>query len=407
MLWVPTMHGDDECTRVEDHPPWEVVANAPSMNPSRLSLPIPSLASRPSPESRPSPAPTDALAEPPAAAIPSLATPPRTRFPQATPMHASPMHALPMQPLPMPMQSLPMHAQAVTPGRFYSYAETCAQHVDATAPVAPLPFADLATNTFPRQIPRWSRIAMPIGGAVAIALFIAAFFGSSDRKPPAITSHAEVPATVVAAAAPASTEIPANSLWKPRPVVPTMADPAVEAAAVEVATVPAADPVVEAAAEAVVAEEIEVAPAAVKRPSKRASSSKKQAQRVATQAPRTVEDPVLAEIAKPATATTRTAKGPGKAVVSSDTPSLVYIDGRATGLKTPTTINLAPGAHKITLISVSTRKAKTADVEIKSGVSIKVHRELGASRSASRSKGRRVKVDASSPLGDLRPGKAW
>ncbi|HVK88494.1 MAG TPA: PEGA domain-containing protein [Kofleriaceae bacterium] len=402
MLWAPTMHGDDECTRVEDHPPWDVVANAPSMNPSWMSLPIPSLARRPSP------APAEALAEP-AAPMPSLTAPPRTRFPQATPTHSLSMQPMPMQPPSQPLPRNPMpapqlHAQPVTPGHFYSYAESCAQHVDSTAPVAPLPFAELATHTFPRQIPRWSRIAMPIGGAVAIAVFVAAFFGGSrDSQAPAITSHSEA-AVVVAAAAPAPAEIPADSHWQPRTVVPTMAAPTVEPAAVPTAEAVAA-PAIATAVEA--AEEVERAPVAVKQPAKRSSSSsRKPAPRIAAQAPRADDDPIAAEIAKPASVPAAKAKGPGKAVVSSDTPSLVYIDGRATGLKTPTTINLAPGAHKITLISMSTRKAKTADVEIKSGVSVKVHRDLGASASSS-SKSRRVKVDASSPLGDLRPRKAW
>jgi hypothetical protein len=389
------MHGEDECTRVEDHPPWDAVAASPGMNPSYLDIPhtaVPVLV-QPLPR-RPKATPAPEYLEPD-----ELDDDEETGYRQAAPpapVQAAPVYAQPSpaQALYVPYMHAPMQRAAVVPAPlamspapsppFYSYAEACAQPVDTTTPVAPLPFAELATNSFPRQIPRWSKIAMPIGGAVAIAIFVTAFFTRDARPelpPISSVSRAETP-TVVAAAAPAApAELPADSHWKPRTVVPT--------------TIAGAAPEIEVPAAAV------TTPAPVAVPAR----TKPAPQRVAVQAPRADEAPVRAEIAKPARRVVAPrANGPGKAVVTSNTPSLVYIDGRPTGLKTPTTINLAPGPHKITLVAISSKSAKTVDLDIRSGTSVPVHREFAGASSA---KGRQLQVDTSSPLGGLRPKKAW
>ncbi|MDX2088373.1 MAG: PEGA domain-containing protein [Kofleriaceae bacterium] len=515
MVWVPTAHGEDECTRVEDHPPWDVVAAAPGLNPSHLDIPrssIPSLV-QPLPR-RPNATPAPALEDmddeetsfsvavpadvpayrapaPPtrgyraphaaaeqaqraaesaaAAEIAAMQTRRAAHAQRVTADHVQRAAAAPVQraaaahahhsaaaltqhaasaaahrsaavhaqhaasapahhsaatqaqpshvqQLFVPHMHAPLQRAAVvptplamspTPAAFYSYAEACAQPVDSTMPVAPLPFAELATNSFPRSIPRWSKIAMPIGGVAAIALFVSAFFATRDSRPelPHITStsRAEAPA-VVAAAAPAPAGLPADSHWKPRTVVPTVTAeaPRAEAKRAEIGLGPsrvkAPTPTPIVAAQSAPRER--VAPIA--------APPRTTVSRVTAQAPRADEDPVRAERAKPMRVVVAPrANGPGKAVVTSDTPSLVYIDGRPTGLRTPTTINLAPGPHKITLVAVSSKRAKTVDLDIRSGTSIPVHREFGGSPSSASGKGRQLNVDTSSALGNLRPRKAW
>ena len=61
--------------------------------------------------------------------------------------------------------------------------------------------------------------------------------------------------------------------------------------------------------------------------------------------------------------------GAGKLTVASTPPTLIYVDGRNTGMMTPKTLSLPEGSHKITLLSPKDRIAKTISVEIESGKS--------------------------------------
>ena len=64
-------------------------------------------------------------------------------------------------------------------------------------------------------------------------------------------------------------------------------------------------------------------------------------------------------------------------------------------------MNLAPGPHKITLVAISSKRAKTVDLDIRSGTSMPVHREFGGSPASASGKSRQLKVDTSSALGVL------
>jgi hypothetical protein len=152
----------------------------------------------------------------------------------------------------------------------------------------------------PRQIPRWSRIVMPIGGVVAVIAFAAAFFATRDHRPelPTIASVSRAEPVAAAAAAPAPAVIPADSHWKPRAVAPTIAaeaprtptaidsaavDAAVEAAtAVDATTVDAT--AVDASADDSAVDPVVVAkPVAAKtivRPKKRVHKPAKKAHRI-------------------------------------------------------------------------------------------------------------------------------
>jgi hypothetical protein len=214
-------------------------------------------------------------------------------MPKATPP-APITHTAPRSPMPMPMDAspAPMPAQQpVSPGQFYSYAS---QQLDSTVPVPPLPFAELATASVPRQIPRWSRIVMPIGGVVAVIAFAAAFFATRDHRPelPTIASVSRAEPVAAAAAAPAPAVIPADSHWKPRAVAPTIAaeaprtptaiDSAAVDAAVEAATAVDAT-AVDATANDAVDPVVVAKPVAAKtivRPKKRVHKPAKKAHRI-------------------------------------------------------------------------------------------------------------------------------
>jgi hypothetical protein len=57
-------------------------------------------------------------------------------------------------------------------------------------------------------------------------------------------------------------------------------------------------------------------------------------------------------------------------------PTLIYVDGRSTNLMTPKTLNLTAGTHKITLLELKSRKAKTFDIEVASGTIAKLDKKF-------------------------------
>jgi hypothetical protein len=101
------------------------------------------------------------------------------------------------------------------------------------------------------------------------------------------------------------------------------------------------------------------------RAAKRATTAKKQKQkRVA-----------VVEKAEPPAKVERSDKklgGKGALVISSASPREVWIDGRNTKEMTPQKIVLAPGKHKVTLFDKKSRSAKTFDIEIAPGKTLRV-----------------------------------
>jgi hypothetical protein len=61
--------------------------------------------------------------------------------------------------------------------------------------------------------------------------------------------------------------------------------------------------------------------------------------------------------------------GTGKLTVASTPATLIYVDGRNTGMMTPRTLALPEGSHTITLLSPKDRIAKTLSVDIAAGKS--------------------------------------
>ena len=82
-----------------------------------------------------------------------------------------------------------------------------------------------------------------------------------------------------------------------------------------------------------------------------------------------------AEPVKPAKSAA-TGTGPGKLTITSTPAALIYVDGRSTNQMTPKTLTLPPGSHKITLLEVTSRKAKTQEVDVPAGGSAQIAKKF-------------------------------
>ncbi|MDB4963719.1 MAG: hypothetical protein JWP01_3718 [Myxococcales bacterium] len=196
-----------------------------------------------------------------------------------------------------------------------------------------------------------------------------------------------------AAAAIDASAVPHDSVWQPTKAQPTILPPT-ETIATAAPVAPTAE---------VDAAEIEIEPATIAKPAKitiskttRASkrAAAKRAKQVAlaerTKAPartttsRTktvaaaehVEKPgkvIAIAAAKPmkigatTAGATKEAVGSGKLTVTSTPSTLIYVDGRNTGMMTPKTLSLPEGNHKITLLSPKDKIAKTIAIDIAAG----------------------------------------
>jgi hypothetical protein len=92
-----------------------------------------------------------------------------------------------------------------------------------------------------------------------------------------------------------------------------------------------------------------------------------------------------AKVAKPVKAPRVAATSPAKAtsggrgtlMLGAKPPCDIFIDGKATGLKTPQRgLKVAPGAHKVTLVNREHRITETFSVTVKDGTSTKVVKDL-------------------------------
>jgi hypothetical protein len=70
------------------------------------------------------------------------------------------------------------------------------------------------------------------------------------------------------------------------------------------------------------------------------------------------------------------AKGTGKVMITSDVAAMIYLDGRPTGKTSPTALVIPAGDHQITLLDPSTKKAKTATIQIAANKSVSVRKDF-------------------------------
>jgi len=314
-----------------------------------------------------------------------------------------PRYALPK---PAPLPPAPYHADSDATERVEQYddlpppewhvrpalpARPFEDHLD-TVRVAALPPPPDGVESPPSElVVLLKKCALPFAGLAVAMMFVGGALvhrgqGGHERDAAMAAAAVATPIVTPIDEAPAAT-------WKPSAVQPTIAPktediaaparPPVEAvaiAAIEAAPVasPAAktDELVAAAAIADDGAEIEMEPTPVVKPRKhRAKKAARVVARAARAEPKPVASPrgrkadpiavALAEPTKPAKPTKGT--GPGKVTITSTPSALIYVDGRSTNQMTPKTLTLAPGVHKITLLETSTRKAKTAEVDVAAG----------------------------------------
>lgn len=384
-------------------------------------LPLPSIPT--SPAKRVLHAPYGAPALPPHAPT-AMALPPQavmpTQIAQPLPAHAS--HSLPalarpyhdgVTPYPVPPWATGQHGAAIgiqppipqsaiqQRGHAHDhldiYSDTDERHGE-TMRVAALP----PSMPTPSLRPPLSRYLLPMIGGTALVVFVAGYFlvrGNSVEKAPK-TAPVVAAAVAPTASAPIVTEIPVEKQlpdlsWKPRDAQPTIV------AKTGAATGAPAEQAIASAAADHAADEIEMTPTVAPAKKKSSSSSARRAKRAQVAAvdrakakkvapiakpakksaaiaksAKTRRDPILEEIARPTKSAKAKGTGPGKLVITSSVPTLIYVDGRSTNLMTPKTMNLTPGKHKITLLELKSRKAKTVDVEIASGTIAKLDKKF-------------------------------
>lgn len=233
--------------------------------------------------------------------------------------------------------------------------------------------------------------APPASAAVAAA-----------TAPVAAPAAAPAAASIADAAPPTVSAMGDKIEWKPRDVQPTLAaktepvEPAVVAQAeaepeIEMDAVPVAKqprtrrssssgkrPAPKQVAAALPAPKAEKrakieTPAKPVKPAKAAKAAK-----VATSAEPTDDDPIAAAINAPAKSKSGAAKGtgPGRVTITSTPAALIYVDGRSLNKMTPQTLTLPEGPHKITLLELSSRKAKTSEIVVEAGASSQVAKKF-------------------------------
>ena len=346
--------------------------------------------------------------------------------PLAMPQPILPQYAL-LTPAPLP--PAPYHAAADATERVERYDALPPQawHVRPALPAsASRPFEDHLETVRVAALPRPREVAQPdvpptelvamlqkcalsFAGLAVLMMFVGGYLvhggqGGHKREVPVVMAVTPAPAQAISAAvapepvvAPVTVGAamvdeagPRTTTWKPTVVQPTIS--------AQVDTVAVVTPAVEEQTAVAVAisepteDEIEMeATTVVKRRKHRARTSSSPAParvvaRVARSEPKPVAAPVrgrksdpiavaLAEPTKPAKSAAK-GTGPGKVTITSTPAALIYIDGRSTNQMTPKTLTLAPGVHKITLLEVSSRKAKTAEVDVAAGGTAQIARRF-------------------------------
>ena len=304
-------------------------------------------------------------------------------------------------PVPMPVPILPQYAYP-TPAPLPpapAWPAPLSRPAPATLPVTGFEH-DVMETVRVRALPPPSRSA-PDRGAPASVVRRALPFGAIAIAVGCLTGyllHHRVPVASAAAAAPIvmSVSPPAAQADGPAPpsvaavaagATPTVAAiaPVAEAEPVTEAA-PEAEPVTEAAPEAapeaeavaVSDPEIEMAATPVAKHHHHHHHADASSARMVARTPRAVArpatssrravaaDPIAAALAEPTRSarTTPTGTGPARVTITSTPAALIYIDGRSTNLMTPRTLPLAAGTHKITLLELTSRKAKTQEIDV-------------------------------------------
>jgi hypothetical protein len=298
--------------------------------------------------------------------------------------------------------------------------------------VSPLP-APVPALDGPPSRAEWlsvvKKLALPFVALVVVMTFVGRhFLASKPEEPrpeaaPVVMSASPPPATSVAAEAEAPPTVSAMGDtigWKPRDVQPTLAAkaaPTVEpipAPTVEPIAEPVAEPVIVAASEPEPEIEMDAVPVVKPSRARRASSGKRPApkqvaialpapkaekpaktekpakaerptkadkpakERVAKAVAPADDDPIAAAINAPTKTKSGAAKGtgPGKVTITSSPSALIYVDGRSLNKMTPQILTLPEGPHKITLLELSSRKAKTVEITVEAGGSTQIAKKL-------------------------------
>ncbi len=319
-----------------------------------------------------------AMALPPQAVMP-------TQVAQQAPAHvaqALPALVRPYQdgvtPYPVPPWATGQHAVASAP---LQSSYSIPQHnLDIYADTADHPQRISSTGPTPSVRPSLGRYLLPFMGGTALLVFVVGYFALRGDTAATPTAPAAAPAAQIAAPVVseieepiAESQLPAPT-WKNREAQPTIVAKAAPAVEIEMAPVVASRPAAKAkkasSSSSRRAKRAEIA--AIAKPAAKAIAKPAKPTKAVAKSER---DPILEEIvrsSKPAAKAT----GPGKLVVSSSVPTLIYIDGRSTNLMTPKTLNLSPGKHKITLLELQSRKAKTVDIEIAAGAVAKLDKKF-------------------------------
>ena len=336
----------------------------------------------------------------------ALGSAPNPRPSQPLPAYPQPILPQYALPTPAPLPPAPYHHSADATERVEQYDDLPPQewHVrPALPPRQSGPFEDHLDTVRVPALPRprevdappselvamLQKCALPFAGLAVLLMFIGGYVvhsgqGGHKREVPvapvvmAVTppvSPAPIVTPITISGAMVDQQIPLTTPWKPREVQPTIA-PKVETA-----------PTVE----EVATDEIEMdATPVVKRKHHAKRAPAPEPARVVARSARTEPkpiaapvrgrkaDPIAVAIAEPTKPAKSAAKGtgPGKVTITSTPAALIYIDGRSTNQMTPKTLTLAPGMHKITLLEISSRKAKTAEVDVAAGGTTQVAKKF-------------------------------
>jgi len=337
---------------------------------------------------------------------------------QPTPPPLPPMPTMPPA-LPVPTWAAVQPARPPYPAPHQPPAYYQAPYPDQTMRVQPMPLE--AEKSLGVEILEWvAKLWMPFVALGVLAMTLGVYRLLNDKtEPPPITSEPAIAMTAApmatAAAEPVAAEpvaaepvvvepvaaepvaaddhgVPKDSLWQPTKAQPTFAPRVETVAAIE------PEPAIE--IEPATAEPAVVEPTRARKPAARASSDRSSSRRAAKRAAakraseQRAKQLALAELAptrkdppkaaKPETsvvaiaaakpmkigaASAASATGSGRLTVASTPSTLIYVDGRNTGMMTPKTLSLSEGSHKITLLSPKDRIAKTIAVEIEAGKS--------------------------------------
>ncbi len=326
----------------------------------------------------------------------ALGSAPNPRPSQPLPAYPQPILPHYAYPTPAPLPPAPYHQSVDATERVEQYDDLPPQEWHARPALPPRPFEDHLDTVRVPALPRprdvapdeappselvamLQKCALPFAGLAIVLMFVGGFVvhsgqgGHKREVPVAPVVMAVTPSPVVTpitiSSAMVDVQVPLTTPWKPRDVQPTIvAAPVIETEAAEI--------------------EMDAAPVVKRRHHAKRVSAPEPARVVARSArpePKPVAvtrgrkaDPITVALAEPTKPAKSAAKGtgPGKVTITSTPAALIYIDGRSTNQMTPKTLTLAPGPHKITLLEVSSRKAKTAEVDVAAGGTAQVAKKF-------------------------------